>query len=119
MRTESPSEPAGGAPGYVLCGGFRVAFEDERAVVHDWPGERRLAHGMSDAVVQGLLEAPRLVSQALHLKAPRRPYERIEVALVPGALTLGEALPVGAGCIRLSLGESARPEEGTRIARHE
>lgn len=119
MRTESSREAAGGAAREVLCGGFDLAFENERVIVQRWPGERRLAHGISEAVVQGLLEAPRLVSQALHLKAPRRPYERVEVALAEGASTSGEALPVGSGCIRLSLGESARPEEGTRIARHE
>ena len=87
--------------------------------MREWAGERRLGRGVADAVVEGLLEAPRILSQALALRPPRRPYATVEVTLTGGADTLGEAAPVADGVIKLSLGEAAPAEEARRIARHE
>ena len=101
------------------AGGFRVSFEGGQPQVREWAGERRLARGVADAVVQGLLEAPRILSQALALRPPRRPYASVEATLTGGSDTLGEAAPVADGVIRLSLGEAAPAEEARRIARHE
>jgi hypothetical protein len=103
----------------VRCGGFRVLLEEEGVQIRLLPGERRLAQGMADAVVQGLTEAPGLLSEALRLRPSQRPYESVEVALGPGEATQGEAICAGAGCIRLSLGERTPVEDATRIARHE
>src|SRR5207248_1270524 len=74
---------------------------------------------MPDAVLQGLSDAPALLASALSLLPPPRPYDRVEVALHSGEHTRGEAMSVGAGCIRLSLGEGTSAGEAAGIARHE
>ena len=116
-RQESP------APGPLVtdatCGGFRIAFDGDRPLLRLLPGERRLASGMPDAVLQGLSDAPALLASALSLLPPPRPYDRVEVALHAGEHTRGEAMSVGAGCIRLSLGEGTSAGEAAGIARHE
>lgn len=114
MRPERLAEE-----GPVRCGGFRVAFDGDDAVVRLLPGALSLPDGAASAVLQGLREAPRLLANALSLRAPRRPYDRVEVLLTPGELTQGEALSVGIGSIRLLLGEGSRREDAARIARHE
>ena len=106
----------------VRCGGFRVLFgqgEADEPRVRLLPGERLLGPGIASAVVQGLSEAPQLFSSALRVLPPARPYDRVEVSLVPGSEVQGEALGLGLGCIRLSLGEGAEVSEVSRIARHE
>ena len=106
----------------VRCGGFRVLFsqgEADEPRVRLLPGERLLGPGIAAAVVQGLSEAPPLFSAALRVLPPIRPYDRVEVSLVPGSEVQGEALGLGLGCIRLSLGEGASSAEVSRIARHE
>src|SRR5438105_5986787 len=110
---------SGPVPSDARCGGFQVLFEDDAALVRLLPGERHLPDGMASAVLQGLSEAPQLLADALRLAPPPRAYERVEVKLQSGELTQGEALAVGAGSIRIFLGEGARAEEATRIARHE
>jgi hypothetical protein len=103
----------------ATCGGFRIAFDGDRPLLRLLPGERRLASGMPDAVLQGLSDAPALLASALSLLPPPRPYDRVEVALHSGEHTRGEAMSVGAGCIRLSLGEGTSAGEAAGIARHE
>src|SRR5438270_4218108 len=103
----------------ATCGGFRIAFEGERPLLRLLPGDRHLAPGMPDAVLQGLSDAPALLASALSLLPPPRPYDRVEVALHPGEHTRGEAMSLGAGCIRLSLGEGTSAGEAAGIARHE
>lgn len=89
------------------------------------PGAIELSfdEGASDtlrqAVLEGLAEAPALLSDALQMAPPRRPYQRVELALRPGAGTQGEAVAVGPGSIRLLLGRETRGEDARRIARHE
>ncbi|HET7787528.1 MAG TPA: hypothetical protein VFL36_16270 [Myxococcales bacterium] len=107
------------ADGAVRCGGFRLLFEDGAPLLRLVPGERSLPQGLPEAVLQGLSDAPRLLAGALRLLPPPRPYDRVEVALGPGESTHGEALCVGEGCIRLSLGETTPPDDASRIARHE
>lgn len=70
-------------------------------------------------MLEGLTEAPVLLSEFLGVAAPRRPYQHVEIALAPGALTHGEALAVGPGSIRLVIGAQASPAEARAIARHE
>ncbi|HYY53378.1 MAG TPA: hypothetical protein VE755_10925 [Myxococcales bacterium] len=101
------------------CGGFLVVWLDDRPSLRPVAGDRHLAAGVPDAVLGGLAEAPALLSDALHLRAPRRPWDRVEVAVVPGARTEGEAVSLGAGCIRLSIGEESSPADAAAIARHE
>lgn len=106
----------------IRCGGFRIVFgqtDGETPRVRMLPGDRALPPSMTGAVLQGLSEAPRLFSQGLRALAPVRPYDRVEVALLPGDEVQGEAMGLGSGCIRLSLGERAHPAEVLRIARHE
>lgn len=103
----------------VRCGGFRVLFGEGEPRVRLLPGERLLAPGVTAAVLQGLSEAPELFSAALRVLAPVRPYDRVEVSLVPGGQVQGEALGLGLGCIRLSLGEGATSGDVSQIARHE
>jgi hypothetical protein len=106
----------------VRCGGFRVLFgqgETDEPRVRLLPGERLLGAGITAAVVEGLSQAPLLFSAALRVLPPLRPYDRVEVSLVPGSEVQGEALGLGLGCIRLSLGEGAQVSDVSRIARHE
>jgi hypothetical protein len=113
MRVESAGS------GELSCGGFRILYDPEprlRLV----PGERRLPAGAAEAVLRGLDEAPHLYAQGLRVRPPQRPWERVEVSLAPGSSEVqGEALEVGLGCIRLSLGEGADPADAAAIARHE
>src|SRR5262249_35009009 len=67
----------------------------------------------------GLEDAPRLLAPALPVAAPRRPYQRVEIALRPGDGTQGEALALGTGSIRLTIGSGASALEARGIARHE
>jgi hypothetical protein len=113
MRLEAHADPA------LRCGGFRLLFEDGAPLLRLLPGERTLPRALPVAVLQGLSEAPRLLSDALRLAPPPRPYDRVEVALCPGESTHGEAICAGEGSIRLSLGERTPPGEAARIARHE
>lgn len=113
MRLEAHADPA------LRCSGFRLLFEDGAPLLRLLPGERSLPRALPDAVLQGLSEAPRLLSDALHLLATPRPYDRVEVALCPGESTHGEAVCAGEGLIRLALGERTPPGEAARIARHE
>src|SRR5690348_8159240 len=101
------------------CSGFRLLFEDGPPLLRLLPGERSLPKALPEAVLQGLSDAPRLLLGALRLRPPPRPYDRVEVALGAGESTHGEALCVGEGFIRLSLGERTPPDEAARIARHE
>jgi hypothetical protein len=106
----------------VRCGGFRILFgpgEEDEPRVRLLPGERLLEPGITAAVVEGLSQAPQLFSSGLRVLPPVRPYDRVEVSLVPGDEVQGEALGLGLGCIRLSLGEQAESSEVSRIARHE
>ncbi|MFL5387910.1 MAG: hypothetical protein ACJ79C_04225 [Myxococcales bacterium] len=120
MRIERPESPAGGVAGTeAACGGFRIAFDGDRPLLRLIPGERRLASGMPDAVLRGLSDAPALLASALSLLPPPRPYDRVEVALHSGEHTTGEAMNIGSGCIRLSLGEATSEGEAAGIARHE
>jgi len=120
VRIERQENPAPGPLGEgATCGGFRIAFDGDRPLLRLLPGERRLASGMPDAVLQGLSDAPALLASALSLLPPPRPYDRVEVALHPGEHTRGEAMSLGAGCIRLSLGEGTSAGEAAGIARHE
>ena len=113
---ESVLGPAGTE---VRCGGFQVLFDEDAPLVRLVPGERPLAGGMTAAVILGLREAPRLLSEALRVHPPARPYDRVEVALGAGALTQGEASSIADGCIRLFLGERAPAGEAAKIACHE
>jgi hypothetical protein len=106
----------------IRCGGFRVVFgqtDSEAPRVRLLPGERVLQPSMTAAVLQGLSEAPRLFSAGLRVLAPRRPYDRVDVSLLPGDEVHGEAMGLGTGCIRLSLGDAATSAEVSGIARHE
>ncbi|HZX94267.1 MAG TPA: hypothetical protein VFE90_07100 [Myxococcales bacterium] len=109
-------EAAAGAP---RCGGFRLLFEDGEPLLRLLPGERTLPEGLPAAVLQGLADAPRLLAAALGLVPPPRPYDRVEVSLAAGESTQGEAICVGPGFIRLSVGEATPVEEAERISRHE
>src|SRR3954470_15375798 len=120
VRIERPESPAGGVAGTeAACGGFRIACDGDRPLLRLIPGERRLASGMPDAVLRGLSDAPALLASALSLLPPPRPYDRVEVALHSGEHTTGEAMTIGSGCIRLSLGEATTAGEAAGIARHE
>src|SRR5207253_10561020 len=97
----------------IFCG------PDDRPAVRFTPGERRLAPAIPDAIVEALADAPRLLRDALRVRAPRRPWDRVEVTITPGARTGGEALSLGSGCIRLSIGEGTPAADAAAIARHE
>ncbi len=101
------------------CGGFFVVWLDDRPSVRLVPGNRRLDPEVPKAVVDALSAAPAVLSEALHVRAPVRPWERVEVSIAAGSRTEGEALSLGSGCIRLSVGEEAGPEDAAAIARHE
>ena len=83
------------------------------------PGERSLPAALPAAVLQGLADAPRLLSDALHLRATRAAVRSGGGDLRRGRITHGEALSVGQGSIRLAPGERHPPDEAARIARHE
>src|SRR5436305_6445182 len=117
---DSAAELLGAAADSGLrCGGFLVVWLDDRPSVRPVAGDRRLAPGVPDAVLDALTEAPALLSAALQLRTSQRPWDRVEVAVVPGARTEGEAVSFGSGCIRLSIGEEASPADAKAIARHE
>ena len=117
---DSAAELLGAAADSGLrCGGFLVVWLDDRPSVRPVAGDRRLAPGVPDAVLDALTEAPALLSAALQLRTPQRPWDRVEVAVVPGPRTEGEAVSFGSGCIRLSIGEEASPADAKAIARHE
>jgi hypothetical protein len=118
VRIETAAETLGADPA-LRCGGFFVIWLDDRPSVRLVSGERRLAPGIPDAVVEALADAPRLLRDALGVRSPRRPWDRVEVTLTPGARTGGEALSLGAGCIRLSIGEETPAADAAAIARHE
>jgi hypothetical protein len=105
----------------IRCGGFRIVFgeTDAEPRVRLLPGERVLQPSVTGAVLQGLADAPKLFSAGLHTLAPQRPYDRVEVSLVSGDEVQGEAMGLGLGCIRLSLGEGCGSGEVSQIARHE
>jgi hypothetical protein len=103
----------------VRCGGFRILYDPD-ARVRMLPGERKLPSGAADSVLRGLNEAPHLYTQALRVQAPQRPWERVEVSVLPNSQEVqGEALEVGLGCIRLQIGERASAADVEAIARHE
>jgi hypothetical protein len=99
--------------------GFNLDFDEDQPRLRLLAGSRKLAPGLAEAVLEGLAEAPALFAAALRLGRPPRPCERVEVTLLAGESTHGEALPFGAGLIRLALGEGARREDVARLARHE
>jgi len=119
VRLDRPETASGAGQTGLRCGGFRLLFDEAAPVVRLVAGERQLREGLTAAVLQGLAEAPALLERVLRLRAPRRPYDRVEVALGEGALALGEAVAVGTGLIRISLGEDVGLEEAARVARHE
>src|SRR4051812_23774932 len=81
--------------------------------------EQTVPDAIRRAVLAGLEDAPTLLARALHVVPPRRPYNRVEIALRPGDGTQGEALALGAGSIRLTIGSGASAAEAGGIARHE
>jgi hypothetical protein len=120
MRIDGAAEPLGGSADSALrCGGFFVVWLDDRPSIRLVPGERLLSAQVPAAVVAALEEAPRLVFDALGVSPQRRPWDRVEVAVRPGARVDGEALPVGSGCIRLTLGEETSAASAAGIAQHE
>jgi hypothetical protein len=120
MRMDGAAEPLGEpADSAARCGGFFIVWLDDRPSLRLVPGDRRLEPRVSQAVLDALSDAPLALEEALRLRAPRRPWDRIEVALTSGSRTEGEALSVGSGCVRLTLGEDASAEDAAGIARHE
>jgi len=118
VRIDGAAEALGADPA-LRCGGFFVIWLDDRPSVRLIPGERRLAPAIPEAIVEALADAPRLLRDAIRVRAPRRPWERVEVTITPGARTGGEALSLGSGCIRLSIGEETPAADAAAIARHE
>jgi len=120
MRMEGAAEPLGASTDSSLrCAGFWVVWLDDRPSVRLIAGDRRLAPEVPAAVLAALEEASRLLEQTLRLRPARRPWDRLEAVLVPGSRAEGEALSLGSGCIKLSIGEDARPGAAAAIARHE
>ena len=117
-RTQETSGIAHGGPG-PGAGGFRIAFDGDAPDVSFLPGPRRLQDGLLEAVLHGLARAPELIREALPIEPVTRAWIRVEVTLGRGTLTQGEALPLGDGVIRLTLGEDAPLAEVEQIARHE
>jgi hypothetical protein len=108
----------------VPPGGFQMRLDESGAGAV--PGaavevtfEQQLPEALRGAVLSGLADAPRLLAEALRVAAPRTPYQRVEIALLPGSGTHGEAVAVGAGAIRLLLGANASAADARNIARHE
>src|SRR5207237_10434344 len=99
---ESVLGPAGTE---VRCGGFQVLFDEDAPLVRLVPGERPLAGGMTAAVILGLREGPRMLSEALRVHPPARPYDRVEVVLGGEALKTVVADTSVDECIRLFLEE--------------
>jgi hypothetical protein len=120
MRVEGAAGPlAGSLEPAPRCGGFFVVWLDDRPFVRLVPGNRRLDRAVPPAVVEALSDAHAVLAEALRVRAPARPWERVEVSIVAGSRTEGEALSLGSGCIRLCVGEEAGPEDAAAIARHE
>jgi hypothetical protein len=120
MRMDGAAEPLAGPPDSALrSGGFWIVWLDERPSLRLLPGDRCLDPGVSQAVIDALSEAPRLLSEALHLRPSRRPWDRVEVSIGPGSRTEGEALSLGSGCIRLTVGEETSAADAAAIAQHE
>ncbi|HEY4769411.1 MAG TPA: hypothetical protein VIH51_02265 [Myxococcales bacterium] len=120
MRMEGGAEPlAGSVDSGRRSGGFWIVWLDDRPSLRALPGDRRLEPGVSQAVLDALSEAPRVLSEALHLRVPHRPWDRVEVSIGPGTRTEGEALSLGSGCIRLTVGEQTSAADAAGIARHE
>jgi hypothetical protein len=119
MRLDGAAEPLDTADSRLRCGGFLVVWLDDRPSIRPLPGERRLAADVPEAVLAALADAPSLLSAALQLRPPRRPWDRVEVTVGPGATTEGEAVSLGSGSIRLSVGEEATAADAGAIARHE
>src|ERR1700716_1744762 len=94
MRMEGAAEPLAG---WVGPGGFWTVWLAARPSLRALPGDRRLEPGVSQAVLEALSEAPRVLSEALHLRVPHRPWDRVEVSIGPGTRTEGEALSLGSG----------------------
>src|ERR1700737_583371 len=119
-RMEGAAEPlAGSVDSGRRSGGFWIVWLDDRPSLRALPGDRRLEPGVSQAVLDALSEAPRVLSEALHLRVPHRPWDRVEVSIGPGTRTEGEALSLGSGCIRLTVGEQTSAPDAAGIARHE
>jgi hypothetical protein len=101
------------------CAGFQLLFDKGETEVRLLPGNRPLPDGLTRAVLAGLLQAPQLLGDALGVLPPRRAWQRVEVKLQDGDRSEGEALALGEGSIRLSLGEAVPLREAEQIARHE
>lgn len=120
MRMDGAAEPLGGSAESALrCGGFFIVWLDDRPSVRLVPGDRLLAPDVPGAVSAALEEAPQLLFQTVGASAPRRPWDRVEISVRPGARVEGEALPLGSGCIRLAIGEETSASAAAGIARHE
>lgn len=119
MRIEQAAAPLGVPTDPVRCGGFWAVWLDDRPTVRFAPGDRRVSPALVDAVLSALADAPDRLARALRLRAPRIPWERLEVSLTAGARVGGEAGAFGSGCIRISAGEDAPAEDVAGIARHE
>ena len=104
-RFQMRLDEAGGAG--VPAGVVEVSFE------------QAVPEALRQAILEGLDDAPVLLADALHVAPPRRPYQRVEIAVHPGDGTQGEALALGAGAIRLTIGAGTSDAEARRIARHE
>src|SRR3954471_19673860 len=91
-----------------------VVFEGDRPLLRG-----SLPDALRAAILQGLSDAPALFATVLGLRAPKRPYERVEVTLTSGSDTQGEAVSLGPGVLRLVVGERTTPDDAARIARHE
>jgi hypothetical protein len=120
MRTDRAAELVARSPDAALrCGGFWIVWLDDRPSLRLLPGDRRLPSGLSQAVVDALGQAPRVLSETLHLRPSHRPWDRVEVSIGPGSRTEGEAFSLGSGCIRLTLGEETSAADAAAITQHE
>jgi len=120
MRVEGAKESLAGSPEVnPRCGGFYIAWLDGRASVRLVPGDRAVEPGLWQAVVDALSEAPDVLADTMGLRAPQRPWDRVEVSIGAGAYAEGEAVSLGSGCIRLAVGQDASPADAAAIAQHE
>src|SRR3954469_14451549 len=120
MRVEgTPGPMIGPAESAPRCGGFWIVWLDGRPTVRLVPGDRRPHPRPAHAGVDALWAAPALLAASLGLRAPQRPWDRVEVSIGSGNRTEGEALSVGSGCIRLALGEETTPADAAALAQHE